>query len=257
MKAQAYELTALPQRNRPRSVDQFNLLSVIDTDLVRLDFSSNGDIAESEVDEETYIARYNALHEANAAFFESLNKRFYNELLHHRELVGQSPVLARPPVLAEPDDVDELHLDPPAGRGHSHERALVRPGHDHARHDLVAAPHHVFRHHAQVRERGEEHAEVLEDAGLGRREAGQLFALDEIVGELVAEAVDISGVYEVVEAPHRGRVVHVPSGAHMVSVGACQWKDYAELLPSRFIPHRHRPRAELQPAHDLQVDPLR
>jgi len=28
MKAQAYELTALPQRNRPRSVDQFNLLSV-------------------------------------------------------------------------------------------------------------------------------------------------------------------------------------------------------------------------------------
>jgi hypothetical protein len=34
MKAQAYELSALPQRNRPRSVYQFNLLSGIDTDLI-------------------------------------------------------------------------------------------------------------------------------------------------------------------------------------------------------------------------------
>jgi hypothetical protein len=105
MKAQAYELAALPQRNRPRSVYQFNLLSVIDTDLVRLDFGSDGDIGESEVDEETYIARYiiakqqtfarihivrftalfetlnryNALHDANVAFFDSLNERFYAE----------------------------------------------------------------------------------------------------------------------------------------------------------------------------------
>src|SRR4030095_15071051 len=28
-------------------------------------------------------------------------------------------------------------------------------------------------------------------------------------------------------------------------------------LSSRLIPHRHRPRAELQPAHELQVDTLR
>ena len=28
-------------------------------------------------------------------------------------------------------------------------------------------------------------------------------------------------------------------------------------LSSRFIPHRHRPRAELQPAYELQVDTLR
>jgi hypothetical protein len=28
-------------------------------------------------------------------------------------------------------------------------------------------------------------------------------------------------------------------------------------LPSRLIPHRHRPRAELQPAYELQVDTLR
>lgn len=31
----------------------------------------------------------------------------------------------------------------------------------------------------------------------------------------------------------------------------------AFLLPSQLIPHRHRPRAELQPAHELQVDTLR
>src|SRR5260370_42329775 len=31
----------------------------------------------------------------------------------------------------------------------------------------------------------------------------------------------------------------------------------ARWLPSRLIPHRHRPRAELQPAHELEVDMLR
>jgi len=31
----------------------------------------------------------------------------------------------------------------------------------------------------------------------------------------------------------------------------------SQLLPSRLIPHRHRSRAELQPAHELQVDTLR
>jgi hypothetical protein len=107
MKAQAYELTALPQRNRPPSIYQFNLVSVIDTDLVRLDFGVNGDIVGIDVDEETYIARYiiakqqmfarihiiqfaalfrslkryNALHEANVAFFGSLNKQFYDEVV--------------------------------------------------------------------------------------------------------------------------------------------------------------------------------
>lgn len=115
MKAQAYELSVLPQRNRPRSIIyQFNLLSVIDTDLVRLDFSSNGEIAENEVDEETYVARYiiakqqtfarihivrfsallealnryNALHEENAAFFEGLNKRAYENAIKDGDPAG-------------------------------------------------------------------------------------------------------------------------------------------------------------------------
>jgi hypothetical protein len=37
------------------------------------------------------------------------------------------------------------------------------------------------------------------------------------------------------------------------------WMKFEQVrwLPSRLIPHRHRPRAELQPAHELQVDPPR
>jgi hypothetical protein len=43
------------------------------------------------------------------------------ELLHHGELVGDSPVLVCSPIIAKTHDVDESHLDPFAGRGHSHE----------------------------------------------------------------------------------------------------------------------------------------
>lgn len=41
MKAQAYELGALPLRKKTPAVYQFNLLSIVDTDLVRLMFSSD------------------------------------------------------------------------------------------------------------------------------------------------------------------------------------------------------------------------
>jgi len=57
MKAQAYELGALPQRKKRASVYQFNLLSVVDAELVRLMFTG-GTIAAAAVDSEHYIARY-------------------------------------------------------------------------------------------------------------------------------------------------------------------------------------------------------
>ena len=57
MKAQAYELAALPGRKKAPSVYQFNLLSVVDTDLVRLMFDAT-EIRQSEVDAEHYLARY-------------------------------------------------------------------------------------------------------------------------------------------------------------------------------------------------------
>src|SRR6266700_4802109 len=39
--------------------------------------------------------------------------------------------------------------------------------------------------------------------------------------------------------------------------GIARRRRQSQWLPSRLIPHRHRPRAELQPAHELQVDTLR
>ena len=57
MKAQAYELSALPGRKKAPAVYQFNLLSIVDTDLVRLKFSGT-EIKQTEVDTEHYLARY-------------------------------------------------------------------------------------------------------------------------------------------------------------------------------------------------------
>lgn len=57
MKAQAYELAALPQRRKNPAIYQFNLLSVVDTDLVRLMFAGQT-VVPTPVDSEHYIARY-------------------------------------------------------------------------------------------------------------------------------------------------------------------------------------------------------
>jgi hypothetical protein len=57
MKAQAYELAALPTRQKAPSVYQFNLLSVVDTDLIRLMFR-NSTIECTELETEHYLARY-------------------------------------------------------------------------------------------------------------------------------------------------------------------------------------------------------
>ncbi|MBH1985404.1 MAG: hypothetical protein I8H79_22885 [Burkholderiales bacterium] len=57
MKAQSYELDSLPARKKSPSVYQFNLLSVVETDLVRLMFSGE-DIVESALETEHYLTRY-------------------------------------------------------------------------------------------------------------------------------------------------------------------------------------------------------
>lgn len=57
MKAQAYELGALPQRRTKPAVYQFNLLSVVDSDLIRL-FFDGAAIETQPVQQEHYIARY-------------------------------------------------------------------------------------------------------------------------------------------------------------------------------------------------------
>jgi len=57
MKAQAYEVGSLPQRKKAPAIYQFNLLSVVDTDLIRLDFMDN-ETREVPIESEHYIARY-------------------------------------------------------------------------------------------------------------------------------------------------------------------------------------------------------
>lgn len=57
MKAQAYELSALPTRKKAPSVYQFNLISVVETDLVRLMFKGD-EITCADLEAEHYLARY-------------------------------------------------------------------------------------------------------------------------------------------------------------------------------------------------------
>ena len=102
MKAQAYEMNALPHRKKEPAAFQFNLISVMDTDLVRLDFSKKG-VSSHLVEDEVYVAgyiidkqqtfakihfinaeafdaklaEYDKLHESNVACFDSICNDFY------------------------------------------------------------------------------------------------------------------------------------------------------------------------------------
>ncbi len=59
VKAQAYELSSLPGRKKTKAVYQFNLISVIGSDMYRLMFAEKGPgITSFKVDSEQYIARY-------------------------------------------------------------------------------------------------------------------------------------------------------------------------------------------------------
>lgn len=107
MKAQAYELSALPQRKKNPSSYQFNLLSIIESDLVRLVFGNGAAITQEIIGAEHYISRYiikkretfsrirfityanfeeelkdyNCLHQANCKWFDGLIDSFYAGIL--------------------------------------------------------------------------------------------------------------------------------------------------------------------------------
>lgn len=106
MKAQAYELGALPQRKKKPSVYQFNLLSVIDSEIVRLVMDKE-EISQEIVSSEHYISRYiikkretfsrirfvsyaslkgkikdySRLHDANCKWFDDAINSFYDGIL--------------------------------------------------------------------------------------------------------------------------------------------------------------------------------
>jgi hypothetical protein len=106
LKAQAYELGALSQRKKEPTAYQFNLLSVIDSDLVRL-LIKDDEITQETIESEHYISRYiikkretfsrirfiayssfkkklddyDRLHKANCKWFSSTIDSFYDEIL--------------------------------------------------------------------------------------------------------------------------------------------------------------------------------
>ena len=105
MKAQAYEMNALPIRKKIPCAFQFNLMSVAQTELIRLDFESSR-VKGFPVDDEIYVAdyivnkqqtfakihfvksdkfknilgKYNQLHKANIEAFKAIYKKFCNEI---------------------------------------------------------------------------------------------------------------------------------------------------------------------------------
>lgn len=107
MKAQAYELGALSQRKKKPSSYQFNLLSIIESDLVRLVIGNDDAITQEIIEAEHYIFRYiikksetfsrirfiayssfqkklkdyDRLHKANCKWFNKAINSFYDEIL--------------------------------------------------------------------------------------------------------------------------------------------------------------------------------
>ena len=105
IKAQSYEMSALPERKKTPCVYQFNLLSIIDSDIVRLHFQDN-EITPIKTTSEHHISRYilnkkqsfskirfikssafeevlpdyNNLHKANLKWYKKTCDSFYKEI---------------------------------------------------------------------------------------------------------------------------------------------------------------------------------
>lgn len=106
LKAQSYEICSLPKRKKTRAVYQFNLISIIDSNLVRLII--DGDLVTPEnIVTEQYISnyivnkeetsslirfvefnqfkseikKYSALHKENCIWFKKINENFYTDIL--------------------------------------------------------------------------------------------------------------------------------------------------------------------------------
>ncbi len=58
MKAQAYEIDALSSRKGTKSLYQFNLISIIDSDLIKLHINDLEEITEHKIESEQMVARY-------------------------------------------------------------------------------------------------------------------------------------------------------------------------------------------------------
>lgn len=93
MKSQSYEMLSLESRKKNCAVYQFNLISIVDSEIIRLKFEDD-QIIQNEIDEEVYISRYiirhkeefSRIHFAKAKSIENIIKE-YDEL-HKYNLVA-------------------------------------------------------------------------------------------------------------------------------------------------------------------------
>ena len=113
MKAESYELGLLERRKRETVFYSFNLLSVVDGDMVKLEFASDG-ITPSVVQEmkcvanyivnrrekasrvqfvtrdalDTWLGKYDSLHDRNVRFFSRMIMSFYANIFKNRDRVA-------------------------------------------------------------------------------------------------------------------------------------------------------------------------
>lgn len=82
IEAQAYELGLLPNRKKEPSIYQFNLVSLLDGELVRLEFASEGDeITESDIQEELYFFDYIVNKHRTTARIHFVREAYFGEAL--------------------------------------------------------------------------------------------------------------------------------------------------------------------------------
>jgi hypothetical protein len=113
MKAQAYEVNSLPTRKKDAAVYQFNLLTIVDTDLARVHFKDDSIKAQSTESEhyiaryiirkketvsrirfinadkfESYLEDYDKLHKANCSWFSASIDDFYKDIVKNGDRVS-------------------------------------------------------------------------------------------------------------------------------------------------------------------------
>jgi hypothetical protein len=110
--------------------------------------------------------------------------------------------------MAKASDVNEIHGDWVARRRYAHEITLVRPAYPQTGNSLIAARKGVLKVHSHIWKRGQHYPEILDDAVLCRRETRYFVVLDEVIGKLPAETVNVTGVDKVVKPLDRIRVIH-------------------------------------------------
>ncbi|WP_212810378.1 hypothetical protein [Pseudomonas sp. Ost2] len=110
MKAQSYELDSLPSRKKLPCVYHFSLLSIVDSEIIKILFDENTKTA-SSINSETYIAtyiikrtaqssrirfirfnyledvmaEYSELHDFNCGYFSRANEEFYKDAVRNRK----------------------------------------------------------------------------------------------------------------------------------------------------------------------------